>query len=109
MSHIQVLINAESSQYVDSKGKTEMHQAAEQVSYLSPPVPSDLLPLFSSLPVYVLLSVSLQGCAKAVSLIKAVRPTSVDDIDINGYQKLLLFLPLFVFGLLNAYKHGRML
>lgn len=27
---------------------------------------------------------SLQGSAKAVSLIKAVRPTSVDDLDENG-------------------------
>ena len=30
--HLQALINAESSQYIDSKGKTVMHQAAEQVS-----------------------------------------------------------------------------
>jgi len=55
---LQVLINSESSQYVDNKGKTVMHQAAEQ------------------------------GCAKAVSLIKAVRPTSVDDIDNNGRTPL---------------------
>ena len=30
---IQALINAESSQYIDSKGKTVMHQAAEQVGF----------------------------------------------------------------------------
>ena len=31
-----------------------------------------------------------QGCAKAVSLIQAVRPTSVNDIDNNGYVHMLV-------------------
>ena len=30
---LQVLINSESVEYVDKKGKTVMHQAAEQVKY----------------------------------------------------------------------------
>ena len=79
-----------------------MHQAAEQVGFSAfsvfhlsfSPFSFSLLyslrSLLSSSQVKVLSLVSLQGCAKAVSLIKAVRPTSVDDIDINGYQKLLL-------------------
>ena len=34
--------------------------------------------------IYQNLVVVTQGCAKAVSLIKSVRPTSVNDVDING-------------------------
>ncbi|KAL5460565.1 hypothetical protein EMCRGX_G034017 [Ephydatia muelleri] len=50
---LQVLINYESSKCKDHRGRTAMHLAAEQ------------------------------GCARATSLIKAIRPPSVDDLDNN--------------------------
>ena len=100
-----------------------MHQAAEQVGFSAfsvfhlsfSPFSFSLLyslrSLLSSSQVKVLSLVSLQGCAKAVSLIKAVRPTSVDDIDINGYQKLLLcfvfiVVCLWTFKYLQTYQLG---
>lgn len=57
---------------MDKKGKTLMHQAAEQVLHI-------LCRIRSSLEIF-----HFQGSAKAVSLIKAVKPTSVDDQDENG-------------------------
>ena len=38
-----------------------------------------------------------QGCAKAVSLIQAVRSTSVNDIDNNGYVHILVQCNCFTF------------
>jgi ankyrin repeat protein len=51
---LQVLIDAQSSRYKDKKGKTVMHVIAEQ------------------------------GCAKGVSMLRAIRPASVNDIDNQG-------------------------
>ena len=44
-----------------------------------------------------------QGCAKAVSLIQAVRSTSVNDIDNNGYVHMLVQCNCFTFVLTLIY------
>ncbi len=67
-----MLINSASVQYVDNKGKTVMHQAAEQVSIFINTIKDIYLLCYN------------KGSAKAVSLIKAVKPVSVNDLDENG-------------------------
>ena len=67
-----------------------MHQAAEQVK---------LVYFIQILIFNCFVQMNSKGSAKTVSLIKAVKPTSVNDMDMNGYLIILIVFNFLTFSL----------